>query len=165
MKQLSGAKMKHYTTLISKAKFEREQLSQEYRTLQSKMDKANNLIEKYENELAKLTSTQSTLVVSEHALLRYLERVYKLDLLKIEAEIASSDLLSKVSKLGNGTYSSGEGYSAKVVDGVVVTILDEANQHTTPKKKKSVRDRSTLVKPKLHNALQRDLEDYYRGRE
>jgi len=136
MKQLSGAKIKHYNTLISKAKLEREQLSQEYRALQSKMDKTNNLLKHYEEALVEVTASSTTLIVSEHALLRYLERVYKLDLFKIETEIASKELFIKVQELGNGTYSCEGDFNAKVVDGVVVTVLDSKDTHTTKRKKK-----------------------------
>ncbi|MDF1879051.1 hypothetical protein JHD46_05280 [Sulfurimonas sp. SAG-AH-194-C20] len=161
MKQLSGAKIKHYNTLISKAKLEREQLSQEYRTLQSKMDKTNNLLKRYEEALVEVSASSTTLIVSEHALLRYLERVYKLDLSKIEIEIASKELFIKVQELGNGTYSCEGDFSAKVVDGVIVTVLDSKKNHTTKRKKKSVRDRSTTAKPKSRSPLQRDLQEYY----
>ncbi len=109
--------------MISKAKLERTHLSEEYSTLQSKMDKGYNTIKKYEDELAKHTVLGDSLAVSEHAMLRYLERVYKLDLLKIEQEIASPSFYEKIQTLGSETYTYDEDYSAKVVDGVIVTIL------------------------------------------
>jgi len=158
MKQLTGAKIKHYNTLISKAKLEREQVSQEHRALQSKMDKTNNLLKRYEEVLVEVTASSTTLIESEHALLRYLQRVYKLDLSKIEAEISPKELFLKVQELGNGTYCCEGGFSAKVVDGVIVTILDDAKYHKGPKKK-SIRDRSTLVKPKAKRALQEYYEE------
>ncbi len=138
MKNLSGAKMKQYQTLIAKVKLEHEQLIQEYKALKSKMDKSTKLIKNYEEELIKLKNSNSALIVSEHAILRYLERVYKLDLFKIEAEIASQELFTKVQEFGSGTYTSTEGYRVKVVDGVVVTILNQQTQSHSSKKKKKI---------------------------
>ena len=154
MKHLGGAKIKQYQTLISKAKLDKEQLTEEYRALQSKMDKANSLIKRYQGELDKVVSKSNSLIVSEHAMLRYLERVYKLDLLKIEQEIASKNLYVQVEALGNGTYSCDESYSAKVVDGVVVTILDNKNKQTSRSKK----TKSFL---KTNESSERDIEAYY----
>jgi len=154
MKHLGGTKIKQYQTLISKAKLNKEELTEEYRALQSKMDKANSLIKRYQGELDKVVSKSNSLIVSEHAMLRYLERVYKLDLLKIEQEIASKNLYVQVEALGNGTYSCDESYSAKVVDGVVVTILDNKNKQTSRSKK----TKSFL---KTNESSERDIEAYY----
>ena len=156
MKHLGGAKIKNYQTLINKTKQEREQLTLEYRALQSKMDKLNSRIKGYQEELTKITSQSNSLIVSEHAMIRYLERVYKLDLFKIEAEIASAELFTKVQELGSGTYSCEDGYSAKVVDGVVVTILDNklhTNRYTHTKKPK------VQLKPKV--TANREVQEYY----
>ena len=154
MKHLGGTKIKQYQTLISKAKLDKEQLTEEYRALQSKMDKASGLIKRYQGELEKVVATSSSLIVSEHAMLRYLERVYKLDLLKIEQEIASKNLYVQVEALGNGTYSCDESYSVKVVDGVIVTILDNKNKQTSRSKKYK-----SFLKPS--ESSERDIKAYY----
>ena len=158
MKYLGAAKIKQYQTLIAKVKLERDQLTQEYRALQSKMDKANNLIKRYEDELVKLKDSSGALIVSEHAMLRYLERVYKLDLFKIESEIASQELLNKVQELGSGTYSCDESYSAKVVDGVVVTILDTQDKKAFKKKTKN---RSMKIKPQTESSLKDEVAEAF----
>jgi len=124
MKHLTGAKIKQYQTLLAKVKLEQEQYKEEYRALQSKIDKANNLKKRYESALVNIRTSQEGLIVSEHAQLRYLERVYKLDLDKIQSEILTPTLLSKVEEFGNGTYRSKDEYGVRVVDGVVVTVLE-----------------------------------------
>jgi len=48
----------------------------------------------------------------------------KLDLDKIQSEILTPTLLSKVEEFGNGTYRSKDEYGVRVVDGVVVTVLE-----------------------------------------
>lgn len=126
MKHLSGAKIKHLQTAIKKANLEKEQLAQEAKLLKNKIDKSNSLIKKYQKELNELIASSDTLLVSEHAILRYLERVYKLNLSKIEKEIVSPKIIQQVKDLGNGTYHDNN-IAIKVIDNVVVTVLGDKN--------------------------------------
>ena len=57
-------------------------------------------------------------------MIRYLQRVYKLDLEKIEKEILTDDLKSKVKAFGNGTYIVDKDFSIKICNNTVVTILE-----------------------------------------
>lgn len=125
MKNLSGIKIKKLHSLLAKTQLEKQNLQEQKSVLQSKIDKVTNRIKKYEEEIEQLTQQSSSLIVSEHALLRYLERVYKLDLQKIEKEILPKDLEVKIKSLGNGTYSCGDSYSIKVKNNVVVSVLEK----------------------------------------
>ena len=127
MKNLKATKMKHLQTMISKSRLNCTQLKEESRVLQSKLDKEKNLLKKYEAEMSQLTRLDDSLIVSEHAIVRYLQRIYKLDLEDIINEIASPQLFTQVKEFGNGVYSCEESFRAKVVDGVVVTILPLTN--------------------------------------
>jgi len=124
MEHLAGAKIKHLQTIIKKAKLEKEQLAKENKLLKNKIDKNNSLIKKHQQELDELIASSGTLLVSEHAILRYLQRTYKLDLSKIEKEIMTPKLLQQVKDLGNGTYHNGD-IRIKVIDNIVVTILEQ----------------------------------------
>jgi len=136
MKNLEGARMKHLQTMISKSKLHTLALREESSTLQSRLAKESNLLKKYEDELSSITRLGDSLVVSEHAIVRYLQRVYKLDLEDIVNEIATPQLFTQVKEFGNGVYSCEESFRAKIVDGVIVTILPLAN--TANKGKKNV---------------------------
>jgi len=149
MKHLGGTKIKQYQTLLTKLKLEQEQYKDEYRALQSKIDKSNNLQKRYESALVNIKASQEGLVVSEHALLRYLEPVYKLDIEKIHTEILIPKLLSQVEEFGNGTYRGEDNYSIKVVDGVVVTILEQ---------KKSTKRASKQERARISEVLYIDEE-------
>lgn len=61
-------------------------------------------------------------LVSEHALLRYMERVMKIDLSQLEKEILTDSVLTQQAALGDGEYPS-SGFSVKIRDSVVVTVL------------------------------------------
>ena len=63
------------------------------------------------------------IVVSEHALLRYFERVKGFDLNAVKAEILSENVLSLVNKLGGSGYYPNNGYRVVIKDNVVVTIV------------------------------------------
>lgn len=61
-------------------------------------------------------------VVSEHALLRYLERVKGLDLDQARAEVLTPDLVAKIKVIKSGKIPVPGGFRAIVKNSVVVTI-------------------------------------------
>ena len=123
MQHLTGTKIKNLQVLLTKKELEKEELNREFNAIQSRRDKLNNQIQKYKNEIKQLSTSSDSLIVSEHAIIRYLQRVYALDLEKITQEIVLPSLSKKIKELGSGTYRC-DGYAVKVVDGVVVTVLD-----------------------------------------
>lgn len=60
--------------------------------------------------------------ISDHAVLRYLERAYGLDIEKIRAEIASP-IVVLADGIGCGTVVGKNGVRITIVDGTVVTVL------------------------------------------
>ncbi len=62
--------------------------------------------------------------VSEHAIVRYFERVKGFDIAAIEREILSDPILKQVQTLGgNGTYPNANGYSVVMKSHTVTTIV------------------------------------------
>lgn len=61
-------------------------------------------------------------MVTEHALLRYCERVLKIDMDAIKATILSETTLKQSQTLGNGKYPVVDGHRAVIKDSCVVTI-------------------------------------------
>lgn len=79
-------------------------------------------IEKLKNEMAKLNHNEK-LKVSEHAIVRYFERVLAFDIEKIEREILSEQVLKLVDKLGGtGSYPN-ENHSVVMKNYTVTTIV------------------------------------------
>lgn len=64
------------------------------------------------------------LVVSEHAILRYLERVMKIDMTEIKRKILNNDTIKHIDALGAGKFPHEDGFRLVVKDRVVVTIED-----------------------------------------
>lgn len=63
-------------------------------------------------------------VVSEHALLRYMERVMGFDLEMVRSAILNPDNLMMIQKLGSGRYPLPGGGRIVVKDNVIVSIVD-----------------------------------------
>ena len=62
--------------------------------------------------------------VSDHAVLRYLERVHLMDVEEIRTGMIDLKTQENMLFLGDGRYPIGGGYQALVQGGVVVTIID-----------------------------------------
>ena len=122
MKYLDGAKIKSIQTMIAKTQLEIDNLKAQQRSIGESMKLSR--LQKYEEELQSLKQRSKEIIVSEHAILRYLERVYKLDTNKLYEEIVTVELKNNYAKLGNGSYSI-DSCMVKIVDNVVVTILEK----------------------------------------
>ena len=61
--------------------------------------------------------------VSEHAIVRYLERVYGMDMKTIRQEILSNQNEIAILTCGNGRYPIGDQFHAVVENNVVVTVV------------------------------------------
>lgn len=76
-------------------------------------------------KIGKFRSMDKDIVVSEHAILRFLERVEKLDIEKIKESILppiTKDLISKMSK-ANGSYPSMT-HQLVLRDNIIVTVKE-----------------------------------------
>jgi len=85
------------------------------KTAQADLKRINGLISKISNK---------ELVVSEHAILRYLQRYYKVNLEEIQKELLTDDLRAYVEYQGDGEYGIGRGLKALVRNNTIVTIKD-----------------------------------------
>lgn len=61
--------------------------------------------------------------ISEHAILRYLERVKNIDLTEIQNEILTSDVLSLIEKLGGSGKYPNKDFQVVMKDYTVTTII------------------------------------------
>lgn len=83
-----------------------------------------NSLKEVENKIKSLNS-DSKLKVSEHAILRYLERVTGLNISDIEKEILEESIVTTASALGNGVYPHSKGFKVRIKDNNIVTIINE----------------------------------------
>lgn len=87
----------------------------EYDTLRMNL---NSIKEK----ISKLTSN-TEIIISEHALLRYIERVLNIDIEEISNSILTDQFKTLVYTLGDGKIPLNNDFTAIVKDNVVTTII------------------------------------------
>ena len=104
-----------------KQKSEIDLIKRERKLADERLAIAERNLKKIEEEMKKLKNGNK-IIVSEHAILRYLERTMELDIKAIEKEILTDETLKQYRTLGNGKYPVANGYKAIIKDNVVITI-------------------------------------------
>ncbi|MFA9468690.1 MULTISPECIES: hypothetical protein [unclassified Streptococcus] len=102
---------------ISGLEVQQNETKKELSTLKQELNSVNQKIRALKH--------QSELIMSEHAILRYVERVLKIDLDSLVTSIVEdSDLLRQIETLGNGTYPMKNGdYKVVVKNNVIITVV------------------------------------------
>lgn len=113
--------LKKLQSLLIKQKSEIDLIKRERQLINERLSVAERNLRNTEEELKKL-KTGNKIIVSEHAVLRYLERTTELDLKAVENEILSEEVVSQYKTLGNGKYPVSNGCKAVIKDNVVLTI-------------------------------------------
>ena len=111
--------LKGLKTQLSKATAELKVISDERSRLQSEYDRKRSLIDRLNREIAALTSAD--IIVSEHAVLRYIERVLGINTEELKTNILPEKTKEQIKVLGSGKYPV-EGHRLVVKDNVVVTV-------------------------------------------
>lgn len=108
---------------LSEIKSELSALNSELNIKQKEIWNKKESISKLESKIKSLEdNSKKDLTISEHAILRYLERVIGLDLKKIENEIITNDMKGMSKKFsGNLTYSK-DNINYIIKDNVILTI-------------------------------------------
>ena len=100
--------------------------------IKSEISERNRILTQYDRtkkdllEKIKSLGNIGEIVISEHAILRYLERVDKVDMELVKKQILSESVLDLIEKLGgnNGEYPVKEGgFKIKLKNKTVVTVL------------------------------------------
>lgn len=98
-----------------------QQLALSAKAAQKEHAKAQQQLETVKKDINLATDTEPT--VTEHAIIRYLERVMGLDLDNIRNEILSPEVATQIKALGGGKYPIGDGHKAVVKGMAVVSIV------------------------------------------
>lgn len=119
---MSTHELKSLTTRLNAIRDERADVLSQQAVLLDKDRKLANQERQLQLEIDKLKA--AALVVTEHAIVRYMQRVYDIDLEQIKREILGTE---KELKLPNGTYPV-NGHKIRVKNGAVVTVLVKGNE-------------------------------------
>lgn len=93
---------------------------------QTKLTKLKGDINAITNEIWKLKNSKTDIVVTEHAVLRYIQHVMGIDLEEVSRNILPEPMKNNALLIGDGKYHLG-GVTRVVKDGAVVTVYADAN--------------------------------------
>jgi len=116
--------LKGLETKYKQLETKRNMVIKDAETKQKEASKLRKEMGQIKQQIDNLKAKADGIIVSEHSLLRYIERVLGIDLKEIENKILSDEDKKTVSALGNCTYPK-DGFKLKIKDGTVVTILGE----------------------------------------
>lgn len=118
VRQLKGLK-----ATLKKMQADLDVLKNESNILGEEIEHKQKAIKRITSEIKEIEGNGSHIKISDHAIVRYFERVKGYDIEEIEEEILSKQLLDLVDKLGgNGTYPNGE-FKVRLRNSTVITIL------------------------------------------
>ena len=117
-------RIKHIKTQLPTLREKSTELSKDIAFKQKENQKVINQLKKMEDELKELEDCPE-LKVSEHAILRYFERVKGYDIKAIEIEILSAEVMNMVKTLGDtGKFPHKQGFTVVMAKGTVTTIIN-----------------------------------------
>lgn len=105
-----------------------ESITKEEQTITNARNTKKELIielNQIKSQIDKLEGGDIPTVVTEHAILRYLQRVRGMDLEEIEQLILPDHVQDQIKKLGNGKYPIAPGIMIVVANNKVVTVYDK----------------------------------------
>jgi hypothetical protein len=116
--------LKGLQTQLERASGEFEALKLQQNEIIAHIQYKKKQVDDLKNKIKQFESTKNKpLIVSEHAILRYLERVEGLDINSVIEKIATPDIKKMAEVLGNGTFPSGNNFSVKVNNNIAITVL------------------------------------------
>lgn len=125
MTQLHTAQeLKGLQSQLARAQADASALKTEMAAVQRKHHQANQAVQSLERRIQELQATAVEPIVSEHAILRWLERVEGIDLDAIRAKILSGPTKELIAFSKNGLIKKG-GVQLVVRNSVVVTVAGE----------------------------------------
>lgn len=92
------------------------------RQLRNQVAEADNKVRRIKSEIQ--TIIDSEIVISEHAILRYLERIKGIDMNVIKEEMMPEKVMKQIQILSSGKFPCDTHY-LKVKNRVVITVLDK----------------------------------------
>ena len=100
-------------------------LKEQQQDISDRLHKDKIILNKINQDIDRIKGHGGKLVVSEHAILRYFERVLKFDIEEIKKKILPEEQENQIKVLGSGTFVT-DTHRLKVRNGVVITILSDS---------------------------------------
>lgn len=121
MKQVKS--LKELQSILNNAQAEKKAIEEKIKELETAKASISATISNLNESIKSYTNRQKDLIVSEHAILRYLLRVQGLDIAQVARDLVPDRIKEQIKMLGNGTYPIPEkGFKIVVKENVIVTI-------------------------------------------
>jgi DNA repair ATPase RecN len=119
-----SADLKALQVRLSEAEFGYQSACEQLEAYRKTATTYREEMQRLQREIERLKGSQRDFIVSEHAIIRYIERVMGIDLDTLKEEILPEVVMAQARILGNGVYPASCGkHRVKIRDGVVVTVL------------------------------------------
>jgi len=118
----SATELKRLQSNLVKANEELAHLFSEKAKVSNAVNKATQVVNNINKKIKQLTARNKPVVVTEHATLRYIERVIGINLDDIHNIILNDEVKAKVKAFGNGKYEVEGGFSVVVKENTIVTV-------------------------------------------
>lgn len=119
----SSQQLKQLQTRETKLVVATEDAYLELKRAEKKYDSVSSELVSVRAQIRALKKSMRDPIVTEHALLRYLERSSGLDVDAVKKKILPPDVVGQIQALGNGKYPIGDGLRVVVKDGSVVSVV------------------------------------------
>ena len=115
--QIKGLK-----TQLNKALSEFESIKIEIANRKKEKELKNSTIQSLKSRIKNLESN-GKIIVTEHAIIRYFERVLGVDIAEVESQILTDEVVSFINSMGeNGTYPNKE-FKVIVKNNAIITVV------------------------------------------
>lgn len=116
-----SGKLKGLKTRRSDLLNEITQLRDDYSHLKRKIDSTQGRINKIDKEIEDMTEVEP--VITEHAILKYIERVMGFDLDNVRSEILNESTLPMVKSMKSGKFPLHDGHKIVAKNMSIVTVI------------------------------------------
>jgi archaellum component FlaC len=115
-------KLKQLETRLTKAVSDHTAITYDFNHAKEALERNRNKVERLKREIKYLKEESNDVIVTEHAILRYVERCMGFNLDQIRNEILTDSLKASIKAMGNGKYPVADGCKAIVKNNTIITI-------------------------------------------
>jgi chromosome segregation ATPase len=118
-----SSELKRLETKLKTMDNRRKTLNSSLYNMQQESSNLKKQIGEINTQISKIKNKKDTFIISEHAMLRYIERIIGIDLTELQEKIIPSADINGIKAMGDCTVKR-DGFSIVIKDNTVVTVID-----------------------------------------